>query len=53
METIGNVWMWGGFAIFVVLACAVDLLVLQKKGAGLGGAGPSVVGALGVLGVGF
>ncbi len=33
METIGNVWMWSGFAIFVVLACAVDLLVLQKKGA--------------------
>lgn len=24
--------MWAGFAIFVVVACAVDLLVLQKKG---------------------
>ena len=24
--------MWAGFAVFVVIACAVDLLVLQKKG---------------------
>jgi tellurite resistance protein TerC len=32
METIGSWWMWAGFAGFVVLACAVDLLVLQKKG---------------------
>ncbi len=32
METIGSWWMWAGFAIFVVVACAVDLLVLQKKG---------------------
>ncbi len=33
METIGSWWMWTGFAGFVVIACAVDLLVLQKKGA--------------------
>jgi len=32
METIGSWWMWAGFAIFVVVACAADLLVLQKKG---------------------
>lgn len=32
METIGSWWMWAGFAGFVVVACAVDLLVLQKKG---------------------
>ncbi len=32
METIGSWWMWTGFAVFVVIACAVDLLVLQKKG---------------------
>jgi len=32
METIGSWWMWAGFAFFVVVACAVDLLVLQRKG---------------------
>lgn len=32
METIGSWWMWAGFAVFVVVACAVDLLVLQRKG---------------------
>jgi len=32
METVGSWWMWVGFAIFVVVACAVDLLVLQKNG---------------------
>lgn len=32
MESIGSWWMWASFAIFVVIACAVDLLVLQKKG---------------------
>lgn len=30
-ETIGNVWMWLGFAIFVVIAMAIDLLALDKK----------------------
>lgn len=33
MESIGSWWMWAGFALFVVIACAVDLLVLEKKGA--------------------
>ena len=32
MESIGSWWMWAGFAVFVFIACAVDLLVLQKKG---------------------
>ena len=32
MESIGSWWMWTGFAVFVVIACAVDLLILQKKG---------------------
>ncbi len=32
MESIGSWWMWASFAVFVVIACAVDLLVLQKKG---------------------
>jgi tellurite resistance protein TerC len=30
-ETIGNAWMWTGFAIFVLIALAVDLVVLDKK----------------------
>jgi len=30
-ETIGNAWMWTGFAIFVVLALAIDLVMLDKK----------------------
>jgi tellurite resistance protein TerC len=30
-ETIGNTWMWIGFAIFVVAALAIDLVVLDKK----------------------
>ncbi|TDR28849.1 TerC family protein [Hydromonas duriensis] len=33
METIGTWWMWAGFAAFVVLAIAVDLLVMEKQGA--------------------
>ena len=32
MESIGSWWMWASFAVFVVIACAVDLLVLQKNG---------------------
>jgi tellurite resistance protein TerC len=32
MESIGSWWMWTSFAVFVVIACAVDLLILQKKG---------------------
>lgn len=30
-ETIGNTWMWIGFAIFVLAALAIDLVVLDKK----------------------
>ncbi|MFN7222327.1 MAG: TerC family protein [Burkholderiales bacterium] len=30
-ETIGNAWMWTGFAIFVLIALAIDLVVLDKK----------------------
>jgi tellurite resistance protein TerC len=30
-ETIGSTWMWIGFAIFVVAALAIDLVVLDKK----------------------
>ena len=33
METIGTWWMWTGFAAFVVIAIAVDLLVMEKQGA--------------------
>jgi tellurite resistance protein TerC len=33
METIGTWWMWAGFAAFVVIAIAVDLLVMEKQGA--------------------
>ncbi len=31
VETIGNTWMWLGFSAFVIVALAVDLLVLGKK----------------------
>ncbi len=33
METIGTWWMWAGFAVFVLIAIAVDLLVMEKQGA--------------------
>jgi tellurite resistance protein TerC len=33
METIGTWWMWTGFSVFVVIAIAVDLLVMEKQGA--------------------
>ncbi len=33
MESIGSWWMWTGFAVFVVVAVAVDLLVMKKQGA--------------------
>mgnify|MGYP000984661928 CR=1 FL=1 len=33
METIGTWWMWTGFAVFVVVAIAVDLLVMERQGA--------------------
>lgn len=31
MESIGNVWWYTGFAVFVVVALAIDLLALDKK----------------------
>ena len=33
METIGSAWMWAAFSVFVVIACVIDLVVLQKEGA--------------------
>lgn len=33
METIGTWWMWAGFAVFVVVAIAIDLLVMERQGA--------------------
>lgn len=33
METIGTWWMWTGFAVFVLIAIATDLLVMEKQGA--------------------
>lgn len=30
-ETIGNAWMWTGFAVFVIIALIIDLVVLDKK----------------------
>lgn len=32
MESIGTWWMWAAFAVFVVVAIVVDLLVLERKG---------------------
>jgi len=32
METIGEWWMWAGFAVFVLIAVAVDLLMLRQQG---------------------
>ncbi len=32
METIGTPWMWGGFGLFVIIAIAVDLFVMEKEG---------------------
>jgi tellurite resistance protein TerC len=33
METIGTWWMWAGFALFVVVAIGIDLLVMERQGA--------------------
>lgn len=33
METIGTWWMWVGFAVFVVVAIGIDLLVMERQGA--------------------
>ena len=32
METIGQPWMWASFAVFVILAIAVDLWVMERQG---------------------
>lgn len=32
MESIATPWMYGGFALFVVIAVAIDLLVMEKQG---------------------
>ena len=30
-ETIGNAYLWGGFAIFVLLAMTIDLVILGRR----------------------
>ena len=32
METIGNVWLWGGFAIVVIVALLADLVLMRHGG---------------------
>lgn len=32
MQTIGNVWLWGGFAAVVVIALLVDLVLMRHGG---------------------
>jgi len=31
IESIGNIWMWTGFSVFVLVALAVDLVVLDRR----------------------
>lgn len=31
MQTIGNVWLWGGFAAVVVIALLVDLVLMRHE----------------------
>jgi len=33
MQTIGNVWLWGGFAVVVVVALVADLVLMRHGGA--------------------
>lgn len=33
MQTIGNVWLWGGFAVVVIAALLVDLVLMRHGGA--------------------
>jgi hypothetical protein len=48
LETIGNGWMWAGFAGFVLVALAIDLVVLdQKKGQKVGTREAALVADLG------
>ncbi len=32
MESIGNPWLWGGFAVLVIVALAVDLILMRHNG---------------------
>ncbi|AKN95068.1 hypothetical protein ACU10_20745 [Xanthomonas oryzae pv. oryzicola] len=32
MQTIGNVWLWGGFALVVIAALLVDLVLMRHGG---------------------
>ncbi len=32
MQTIGNIWLWGGFAVVVVVALLVDLVLMRHGG---------------------
>lgn len=32
LHTIATPWMWGGFAVFVVVAIYIDLVAIEKKG---------------------
>ena len=32
METIGNPWLWGGFAAVVIVALLVDLVLMRHGG---------------------
>ncbi|AKS18117.1 TerC family protein [Xanthomonas campestris] len=33
MQTIGNVWLWGGFAVVVIAALMIDLVLMRHGGA--------------------
>lgn len=32
MTDIANIWMWGGFVLFVIIALIVDIVALERKG---------------------
>lgn len=32
MQTIGNVWLWGGFGAVVIIALLVDLVLMRHGG---------------------
>ena len=32
MNDIANIWMWGGFVLFVIVALIVDIVALERKG---------------------
>jgi tellurite resistance protein TerC len=33
LQSIGNIWMWSGFGVFVLLMLAVDMFLLDRNGA--------------------